>query len=205
MTDFETLKPGWYLVKSKVRDERRAVDNLENQAFEAYCPEYLDKGKSTILFPGYLFLRLGDRDMERYHKIRSTRGITGIVTFNKMSHKRFKESHGCSNKDTLQELLPNPIPGGDKIINQIEEIILFLNDVQPAKTSKPASYNKGDTACHKNPLYEHLKFTFLHGTKNERGLFLVEYIEKLRKNDSIEERVISKKTMDLPFQELEKA
>ena len=205
MTNIETLKPGWYLLKTKVREEVRAVDNLENQEFEAYCPQYLEKKKLAPLFPGYAFVRLCTQDIERYHKIRSTRGVSAIVTFNKMQQKKFREGRGSNCKNELQELLPQPIPGGNKIIDQIEEIIWALDGCKPE--TKPASvvYEEGDKACHKNPLYKYLEFTFLHNAKSERGLFLVQYIESIRTESGIEEKIVSEREMEIPFEELDKA
>ena len=205
MSNIETLKPGWYLLKTKVREEVRAVDNLENQEFEAYCPQYLEKAKLTPLFPGYMFVKLCDEDIERYHKIRSTRGVSAIVAFNKMHQKKFNEGRGSNCKNALQEMLPQPIPGGNKIIDQIEEIIWVLDGYKPE--AKPASvvYAEGDKACHKNALYKHLEFTFLNNAKSERGLFLVQYIKSMRSEDGIEEKIISERKMEIPFVELEKA
>ena len=205
MADFETLKSGWYLIKTKVREELRAVDNLENQNFEAYCPQYIEKKKEVPLFPGYIFVLLSHQDIERYHKIRSSRGVSAIVTFNTMSQKRFEGGYGSSSKCELQDLLPRPIPGGHKIIDQIEEIIWSLNGCQPGQKPASVTYEQGDRAAHKNPLYKHLEFTFLHGDKNQRGLFLVQYIESLRTEEGVERRLISEQRMDIPYKELEKA
>ena len=131
---YETIKPGWYLVKVKPREELRAIDNLDYQGFEAYCPTYLESGRSSVLFPGYVFVRLCSKDLERYHKIRSTRGVASIVTFNQMYRKLYERGHIKSvGQDELQKLLPQPIPNGEQIIHQIEEIIWTLNGGKPEK------------------------------------------------------------------------
>jgi transcriptional antiterminator RfaH len=78
----------WYLVKTKARQEQRAVDNLAMQLIEAYCPEIseikLKCGKKTIsrepLFPGYLFVRF-DPHFLSVTTIQSTRGVGNIVRF----------------------------------------------------------------------------------------------------------------------------
>ncbi|OED46753.1 hypothetical protein ACH42_03430 [Endozoicomonas sp. (ex Bugula neritina AB1)] len=206
MSDFETLHTGWFLLKTKVKSELKAVNNLENQGFEAYCPQYIEKEKEVVLFPGYLFLRLGSDDIERYHKIRSTRGVTGIVTFNKMQRKLYQAGQiNSSCKDRIQEMLPQPIPGGDKIIEQIEEVIWCLNGCLEEKKPESVTYFKaGDNAVHSSPLFEHLKLTFKHGMKAERGIFLVQYIESQRTEEGIQETLVSEREMEISYSEVKK-
>jgi len=78
----------WYLIHSKSREEGRAREHLENQGFTVYLPllqRYkLKKGKQVKsiepLFPRYLFISLDETSSE-WHKIRSTRGVIGLVRF----------------------------------------------------------------------------------------------------------------------------
>lgn len=78
----------WYLIHCKPREEYRALENLENQAFTAFLPLLqiykLKKGKQTKviepLFPRYLFILL-DETSSQWHKIHSTRGVIGLVRF----------------------------------------------------------------------------------------------------------------------------
>lgn len=74
----------WYLLRTKSKEESRAVQHLNNQGFENYCP-WLKKrnGKEEPLFPGYLFLqKRGVDDIgTMYSKVRSTRGVMGFVRF----------------------------------------------------------------------------------------------------------------------------
>ncbi len=75
----------WYLVRTKPRQERRALENIENQAFNVYCPWYIRKSiRPEPLFPGYLFLRARDPSSAFYSKVSSTRGILNFVRFGKM-------------------------------------------------------------------------------------------------------------------------
>nr|MDT0252857.1 transcription termination/antitermination NusG family protein [Endozoicomonas sp.] len=115
------LKQGWYLLKAKYREEIRAQDNLELMGFEAYCPMILSKSTRIPLFPSYLFIRLSEKDIPLYHKIRSTRGILQIVRFNKTNHKLYNE--GRLPREEIASLLPCPMPNGDQIIDQIEAFI----------------------------------------------------------------------------------
>lgn len=78
----------WYAVYTKPRQERRALENLEQQSFEAYLPQIdckRSRGGKWVeqiepLFPRYLFVRL-EPGATSTESIRSTRGVTGLVRF----------------------------------------------------------------------------------------------------------------------------
>ena len=68
----------------------RALENLENQQGECYCPqiriEKLSRGKrievEEALFPGYLFINAQpEQNGLTYTSIRSSRGVSKIVGF----------------------------------------------------------------------------------------------------------------------------
>jgi transcriptional antiterminator RfaH len=80
----------WYLVHTKPRLEKCALENLERQGYECYLPfhpaEKLHRGKLSIidtpLFPRYLFIRLGqDLSALSWGPIRSTKGVSCLVRF----------------------------------------------------------------------------------------------------------------------------
>lgn len=80
----------WYLVHTKPRQERCALDNLERQGYQCYLPtipsEKLRQGLLTVLseplFPRYLFIRLGQgQSVKSWTPIRSTKGVSRLVTF----------------------------------------------------------------------------------------------------------------------------
>ena len=48
----------WYLIKTKPRQEKIAIANLENQSYKVYCPFALINNRNQFLFPGYLFINL---------------------------------------------------------------------------------------------------------------------------------------------------
>jgi len=81
----------WYLIHSKPREEYRALEHLKNQGFEVFLPRLqsykLRKGKQAKvvepLFPRYFFICL-DKVPSQWHKIRSTRGVVGLVRFSDM-------------------------------------------------------------------------------------------------------------------------
>lgn len=80
----------WYLVHTKPRLEKCALENLERQQYRCYLPmiatEKLRKGELTLvdepLFPRYLFVQL-DTGMSApsWSPIRSTKGVSRMVSF----------------------------------------------------------------------------------------------------------------------------
>lgn len=80
----------WYLIHTKPRQEKCALDNLQRQGFQCYLPtiptEKLCRGVLMVtdepLFPRYLFIRLGHGDSApNWAPIRSTKGVSRLVTF----------------------------------------------------------------------------------------------------------------------------
>ena len=71
----------WYVLKTRPRQEDRAVTHLENQSFIVYCPWLIRKdGSREPLFTGYMFIQL-DQFAESFHKVRSTRGVQNIIRY----------------------------------------------------------------------------------------------------------------------------
>ena len=82
--------PNWLLLQVKPRQEMRALENLERQQAQCYCPkiqvEKLRRGKriqvEEALFPGYLFINAQTQQNGlTYTSIRSSRGVSKIVGF----------------------------------------------------------------------------------------------------------------------------
>ena len=80
----------WYLIHTKIRQERVALENLERQGFACFLPllraEKLRRGTLQVvqepLFPRYLFIRLGtELESQSWAPIRSTVGVSRLVTF----------------------------------------------------------------------------------------------------------------------------
>ncbi|GHU11566.1 transcription antitermination protein RfaH [Betaproteobacteria bacterium] len=80
----------WYLIHSKPRQEKCALENLERQGYACYLPmlatEKLRQRILTIgeepLFPRYLFIQLGSGLLAKsWSPIRSTKGVSHLVRF----------------------------------------------------------------------------------------------------------------------------
>jgi len=78
----------WYVIQSKPRQERRALDNLQRQGFEVCLPlieaERIHAQQVVKqlepLFSRYLFLRASD-SIQSFRTIRSTLGVSRLVSF----------------------------------------------------------------------------------------------------------------------------
>ena len=88
MSDMVSLEQKWFLLKTKIRQEKIAVRNLQRQNIECYCPEALVekmfRGKRSevieILFPGYLFVNFRN-PASSIHSVKNTRGVQNFVSF----------------------------------------------------------------------------------------------------------------------------
>ena len=70
----------WYLIKTKPRQEKIAIQNLENQGYEVFCPMAKINNLSVVLFPSYLFAQLNDKT-QNWSPINSTKGVSHFVKF----------------------------------------------------------------------------------------------------------------------------
>jgi transcriptional antiterminator RfaH len=82
----------WYLIHTKPRQEAVALENLERQGYRCFLPlmrrEKVARGRLRLvdepLFPRYLFIWLeSSLHSQSWTPIRSTRGVTRLVTFGK--------------------------------------------------------------------------------------------------------------------------
>ena len=108
----------WYLIKTKPRQEKTAILNLENQKYTTYCPIVIINNKQVVLFPGYIFIHL-DNKKENWSPIRSTKGVINFVRFGLNYAKvpnniiKFLKSNQLINKEKLINL--NNFKPGDKV------------------------------------------------------------------------------------------
>jgi transcriptional antiterminator RfaH len=74
----------WFVVRTKARQELRAMRHLEEQGFKVYCPQIPKYNKlkevvsRQVLFSGYCFVQSGELSIA---SIRSTPGVIGLVSF----------------------------------------------------------------------------------------------------------------------------
>ena len=88
MSKGTSLEKEWFLLKTKTRQEKRAMENLLRQHVDCYCPEaFVEKifrGKKSqvieILFPGYLFVNFKN-SASSIHSVKNTRGVQSFVSF----------------------------------------------------------------------------------------------------------------------------
>jgi transcriptional antiterminator RfaH len=84
----------WYVVYCKPRLEACALENIQNQGFEAFLPQVRIKrrrntGTAVVLesmFPRYLFVNL-EMGVNDFSKFRSTRGCIDLVRFGGLPKK----------------------------------------------------------------------------------------------------------------------
>jgi len=74
------LMKKWYLIKTKPKQEKIAIINLQNQDYHIYCPLTIINNKTVFLFPGYLFIQL-DEKVQDWSPIKSTKGVLNFVRF----------------------------------------------------------------------------------------------------------------------------
>ncbi len=82
----------WHVIHTKVKEEFRALENLQAQGFEVFLPtckvqkKYQGKIKLAVepLFSRYLFIRLSDVS-SNWFPIRSTRGVSQLLRFGVLS------------------------------------------------------------------------------------------------------------------------
>jgi len=127
----------WYLIKTKPRQEKIAIQNLENQGYGAFCPIAKINNQLVVLFPGYLFVQLNEKT-QNWSPINSTKGVSHFVKFGSnfakvsISVVEFIKTHQHITSEKLKKL--NKFKSGDKV--QISDGA-FKNCVAIFKCYKP--------------------------------------------------------------------
>ena len=88
MSKIRSVERKWFLLRTRMRQEKRAMENLRRQHVECYCPKVLVekilRGKKSkiieILFPGYLFVNFRN-PASSIHTVKNTRGVQSFVSF----------------------------------------------------------------------------------------------------------------------------
>ena len=79
---------GWYVAYTQPKSEKLAVDNLDRQGFQTYCPQYKAFRKTSagalcvleVMFPRYVFFKPLDQRLS-ISAARSTRGVSFVLSF----------------------------------------------------------------------------------------------------------------------------
>lgn len=79
----------WFLIYTKLRQEKKACQQLQNQGYEVYLPmiqvEKVREGLRVMteepLFQRYLFIHLDEAGSQSWAPIRSTVGVASLVRF----------------------------------------------------------------------------------------------------------------------------
>jgi transcriptional antiterminator RfaH len=157
---------GWFLVQTKPQQETRALENLQQQGVNAFCPqvlvEKLSRGKrkvsKEVLFPNYLFVEF-DQEAVSALSINYTRGVNRIVSFGNVPSQvpdqlisQLKERIDQSDQNMITELpekgenlevLDGPFRGLNAIFSQIDgdsrAIVLITILSQKVKAVLPLS------------------------------------------------------------------
>ena len=110
--------PRWYLAYTKPRQEQIALNNVQEQGFDAYLPFYkkfkkTEQGPVALfepMFPRYILLRPGKPE-QSISVVRSTKGIASLVRFGFEPAQiqdelvqRIRQLEQDRNQATLQEL-----------------------------------------------------------------------------------------------------
>lgn len=157
---FDTLQ--WYVVQTHPKQEDRAYRNLETWNVEVFYPRYQQRRQNEYsgasyatkpLFPRYIFARFKLREL--YHKIRYTRGVHSLVSFNEY-----------------------PTPVDDDIIGFIQArvkpdgLVKVEGDQKPSEDLKPGD----EVIVERGPL-ANLRGVFERGTRDsDRVMILLQAV-----------------------------
>ena len=147
----------WVLIYTKVKQEKRAKENLENQGFKTFLP-MITSTKSVvkyenleIVFPRYLFTQINLK-LDNWSTIKSTKGVDHIVLF--------------GNEFTS-------VP--DNIIKSIKEK-LNKRGIYQKKISK-TNYNPGDQLVIKEGVFSGIDAIFISSKSKDRVKLLLKLLK----------------------------
>ena len=86
-TDHDAQQQAWVAVNTQPHRESIALENLERQKFETYCPwlrkriRHARKARDVLrpMFPGYVFVGV-EADHQHWRSIKSTIGVRSVVS-----------------------------------------------------------------------------------------------------------------------------
>jgi transcriptional antiterminator RfaH len=150
----------WLLIYTKPQQEKVALDNLTRQNYQCYLPlinkEKISHGKKILskepMFPRYLFVRLRYDVQQNWSPIRSTLGVSHLVSFGGLAASLDDDTIGNLKQKVDEalvvkvfsigdkvEILKGPFKGMEAIFNSYkgqERAMLFLNFMAKNLTTK---------------------------------------------------------------------
>jgi len=147
----------WVLIYTKVKQERRAKENLENQGFKTFLPMIASTNKLVkyenleIIFPRYLFTQINLK-IDNWNSIKSTKGVDHIVLFG-------------------NEFAVVP----DQIIRSIKER-LDKTGVYKQKISE-TNFNEGDELIIKEGAFSGIDAIFISSKSKDRVKLLIKLLK----------------------------
>ena len=170
MTTKDYSKPQWFLIYTKLRQEERAKENLENQGFETFSPmiayEKIRQPKSFSLkpmFPRYLFTKF-NVEKNNWTYLNSTRGVSHVVVFG----------------DNFTEV-PNSVM--DYLKSKVDD-----NDTLRLQTTRK-TFQKGDKLFIKQGVFQGKDATFLSMRGKERVRVLLSLMNRITIADISEQNL----------------
>ena len=144
----------WYVIYTKSRKEKIALQNLNAQGYDAHLPliklEKIIRHKKTIveepLFPRYLFIHLDEQGTQNWLPIRSTIGVSHLVKFG-----------------NLLAQLPD----------EVMEVIFNLH-AQPVTQT----ISSGDSVIINDGPFKGVEALFSHFDGDQRAILLLNLLEK---------------------------
>ena len=110
---------GWACVHTYSGSERRAVENLVRQGYEAFCPQHMRPSRADVrktvsypLFPCYVFVLITVD--QRWRSINSTYGVIRLLTNHGPGDPRplFVRDDKISEIRVLAQTVADPMPVG---------------------------------------------------------------------------------------------
>jgi transcriptional antiterminator RfaH len=131
----------WYVAYTQPKSEKIAVENLDRQGFETYCPQYKvfkktpvgPVGAMEVMFPRYVFFKPRDARLS-ISAARSTRGVSFVLSFGTtpallknsefLALQKFEEAQNQTDLATLSPFQPNrKVRLLDKSLNGLEGLV----------------------------------------------------------------------------------
>lgn len=149
----------WYVVHSKPREEKKALENLQKQGFECFLPmiklEKLIRGRiksvTEPLFSRYLFIQTQSQN-QNFSVIKYTLGVNKLVAFG-----------------------PLPSKVNDSLIETIRSLESLLG--REINGSQPLIRSGDDVSMVEGPL-KGLRGIFHESSGNKRAFVLIELLHK---------------------------